>query len=594
MTFNVDGNRRSRQRHTRPAPRAGAVSAPADVEATTRRGSSLEMRHSLTTPPLTTPSPDASDVSRLEANASAARPVVVPGGGLGSVAAALRDRRAGRQLALLFLFTALHNFKPSEPFLVEHYASRGVPPRRAFRDVFPIFTYARLPALALVALGARRAGCKPVVFVGAVCACVTVAITLLPRLAPASLAASQVAVACSFASHQAFTALAFATLPRSRFPAFAHGAKAVAMASNCASALLGQIARTKSAVSVEALFYVSLATQAASLAPALAFRGETFREASETTASEPRAFAAAPSRHRDEDETDPAPALPNEDDGRPPPVSRSSRFLWRLSPRLSRPARWWCAWSVACSPSHAFVASNWQTLAAVARGARASNGYFLAAQYFTAGVASLLVGGATYARAGGEASWRRALVGSAGGMAALVFAVAALERANEASGGAEYEPWMTYLSLASFACAFEATSCVCAAAIAAGAMRGGEGDGDPYDGEDEDGDEEETSGDGGFVDLGEEEASRALLRPLAPGRGDVDASSGPFVGGRLATLFVALSAFGYLIETAFQTALDADGGTASLGARFGVHAAALALAAVGLFVASSRRGGARG
>ena len=182
---------------------------------------------------------------------------------------------------------------------------------------------------------------------------------------------------------------------------------------------------------------------------------------------------------------------------------------------------------------------------------------------------------------------------------------------------------MTYLSLASFACAFEATSCVCAAAIAAGAMRGGEGarageeprgggrtsrgedaapaegrawdgDGDPYDGEDEDGDEEETSGDGRFVDLGEEEASRALLRPLAPGRGDVDASSGPFVGGRLATLFVALSAFGYLIETAFQTALDADGGTASLGARFGVHAAALALAAVGLFVASSRRGGARG
>lgn len=581
------------------------------------------MRHSLTTPPLTTPSPDASDASRLDANASAARPVVVPGGGLGSVAAALRDRRAGRQLALLFLFTALHNFKPSEPFLVEHYASRGVPPRRAFRDVFPVFTYARLPALALVALGARRAGCKTVVFVGAVCACVTVAITLLPRLAPASLAASQVAVACSFASHQAFTALAFATLPRSRFPAFAHGAKAVAMASNCASALLGQIARTKSAVSVEALFYVSLATQAASLAPALAFRGETFREASETTASEPRAFAAAPSRHRDEDETDPAPALPNEDDGRPPPVSRSSRFLWRLSPRLSRPARWWCAWSVACAPSHAFVASNWQTLAAVARGARASNGYFLAAQYFAAGVASLLVGGAAYARAGGEASSRRALIGSAGGMAALVFAVAALERANEASGGAEYEPWMTYLSLASFACAFEATSCVCAAAIAAGAMRGGEGarageeprgggrtsrgedaapaegrawdgDGDPYDGEDEDGDEEETSGDGRFVDLGEEEASQALLRPLAPGRGDVDASSGPFVGGRLATLFVALSAFGYLIETAFQTALDADGGTASLGARFGVHAAALALAAVGLFVASSRRCGARG
>ena len=106
------------------------------------------MRHSLTTPPLTTPSPDASDASRLDANASAARPVVVPGGGLGSVAAALRDRRAGRQLALLFLFTALHNFKPSEPFLVEHYASRGVPPRRAFRDVFPVFTYARLPALA--------------------------------------------------------------------------------------------------------------------------------------------------------------------------------------------------------------------------------------------------------------------------------------------------------------------------------------------------------------------------------------------------------------------------------------------------------------
>ena len=50
------------------------------------------------------------------------------GGGIGGLMTALRDRGdggCGNQLAALLAFTALHNFKPSEPFLVEMYGHHG-------------------------------------------------------------------------------------------------------------------------------------------------------------------------------------------------------------------------------------------------------------------------------------------------------------------------------------------------------------------------------------------------------------------------------------------------------------------------------------
>ena len=51
-------------------------------------------------------------------------------GGLGALRAALSDNGdggggCGRQLALLLAFTVLHNFKPSEPFLVQMYRLHG-------------------------------------------------------------------------------------------------------------------------------------------------------------------------------------------------------------------------------------------------------------------------------------------------------------------------------------------------------------------------------------------------------------------------------------------------------------------------------------
>ena len=133
-----------------------------------------------------------------------------------------------------------------------------------------MFAYARLPALALVVLAARVVGCKPAVVFGATCACATVGATLaVPAAAP--LLASQALAAVSFAAHQAATGLAFATLPRERFPAAAHALKAVTMASNCVSALVGQLARETDAPLV-ALFLVSLVAQALSVLPAVAPR----------------------------------------------------------------------------------------------------------------------------------------------------------------------------------------------------------------------------------------------------------------------------------------------------------------------------------
>ena len=180
------------------------------------------------------------------------------GGGAGDIVAALRDPSSGRQLALLLLFTASQ--LQAQAFLVEFWRSRGVSTREAVARVLPVFAYARLPALALVVLAARVVGCKPAVVFGATCACATVGATLaVPAAAP--LLASQALAAVSFAAHQAATGLAFATLPEERFPAAAHALKAVTMASNCVSALVGQLARETDAPLV-ALFLVSLVAQA--------------------------------------------------------------------------------------------------------------------------------------------------------------------------------------------------------------------------------------------------------------------------------------------------------------------------------------------
>ena len=211
---------------------------------------------------------------------------------------------------------------------MEFWRSRGVSTREAVARVLPVFAYARLPALALVVLAARVVGCKPAVVFGATCACATVGATLaVPAAAP--LLASQALAAVSFAAHQAATGLAFATLPRERFPAAAHALKAVTMASNCVSALVGQLARETDAPLV-ALFLVSLVAQALSVLPAVALAPDVRVE-----------------RPPDEDDDE-------REDGRVGTLSLLGTIsLGTLGTSILVDPTFvlWCAWSVACAPA---------------------------------------------------------------------------------------------------------------------------------------------------------------------------------------------------------------------------------------------------
>ena len=467
------------------------------------------------------------------------------GGGAGDIVAALRDPSSGRQLALLLLFTALHNFKPSEPFLVEFWSSRGVSTREAVARVLPVFAYARLPALALVVLATRVVGCKPTVVVGATCACATVAATLaVPASAP--LLASQALAAVSFAAHQAAAGLAFATLPPERFPAAAHALKAVTMASNCVSALVGQLAR-EAEVPLVALFLVSLVAQALSAVPAAALAPDEDDER----------------RRLDRDE---------HEDGRVgtfPLGTLGTSIL--ADPTLAL----WCAWSVACAPAHASAASSWQALARLpgADGeARNRNGYFLAAQYAAAGFISVRVGGMAYRDARHE---RRG--GGRGEAAALTLSPAAMAAAAAAAASANGSPAVVYPALAAFDCAFEATSCVCAANIAARARDAADrasartGSSSPSRARDhvqvdDDDDDDETT---------------TATAPLLDRRASMTSRSthGSF-GASATALFACLSAAGYVVGTAAQAA--ADGARLSAEGRMLGVAGGLLLAAVAL------------
>ena len=154
-----------------------------------------------------------------------------PGGGLRGILRASRDPSSGPRLRRLLLFASLREFKPSEPFLVELYESRGFGTETLTNDVFPAWTHARLPALVLVCAVAARFGCRRAVILGTACGMVTVGMTATFALfamnamnadamnadAPTVLGvpalkwarASQVFAAVAFASHQAFLGIAF-------------------------------------------------------------------------------------------------------------------------------------------------------------------------------------------------------------------------------------------------------------------------------------------------------------------------------------------------------------------------------------------------
>jgi len=257
-----------------------------------------------------------------------------PGGGLRGILRASRDPSSGPRLRRLLLFTSLREFKPSEPFLVELYESRGFGTETLTNDVFPAWTHARLPALLLVCAVAARFGCRRAVILGTACGMVTVGMTATLVLfkpgamnaddAPTVLGvpalkwarASQVFAAVAFASHQAFLGIAFSdssneasaeaaeargfrggtreqrerlvyeTSPASpsrirgvsvygdavtrTFPAVAHGVKAATLLATCVSALLGQ-ALARFGAPLASLLALTFATQTGSLLVARAF-----------------------------------------------------------------------------------------------------------------------------------------------------------------------------------------------------------------------------------------------------------------------------------------------------------------------------------
>ena len=365
-----------------------------------------------------------------DAPSTSGRPPSFPGGGLRGILRASRDPSSGPRLRRLLLFTSLREFKPSEPFLVELYESRGLGAGTLTNDVFPAWTHARLPALVFVCAVAARFGCRRAVILGTACGMVTVGMTAafalfaramnadaptvlgVPALAWAR--ASQVSAAVAFASHQAFLGIAFshpsadasfdeASASRGTrgeavtrtFPAVAHGVKAATLLATCVSALLGQ-ALARFGAPLASLLALTFATQTGSLLVARAFEKDISISGEEAL---PRTL---PRTSHAVDEGNEGNRLLGSASGseavfqeRTSVVGSNRRRFAKRTPRLfffgaraffrasylaSRAivadpsVAAWCLWSVASAPTHAFVAANWQTLVTETPGCEETRG----------------------------------------------------------------------------------------------------------------------------------------------------------------------------------------------------------------------------
>ena len=377
-----------------------------------------------------------------DAPSTSGRPPSFPGGGLRGILRASRDPSSGPRLRRLLLFTSLREFKPSEPFLVELYESRGLGAGTLTNDVFPAWTHARLPALVFVCAVAARFGCRRAVILGTACGMVTVGMTAafalfaramnadaptvlgVPALAWAR--ASQVFAAVAFASHQAFLGIAFShpsadasfdeasaegsetrgeAVTRT-FPAVAHGVKAATLLATCVSALLGQ-ALARFGAPLASLLALTFATQTGSLLVARAFEKDISISGEEAL---PRTL---PRTSHAVDEGNEGNRLLGSASGseavfpeRTSVVGSNRRRFAKRTPRsfffgaraffrasylasraiVADPSvAAWCLWSVASAPTHAFVAANWQTLVTETPGCEETRGDETGAKTFAFG-----------------------------------------------------------------------------------------------------------------------------------------------------------------------------------------------------------------
>ena len=139
------------------------------------------------------------------------------------------------------------------------------------------------------------------------------------------------------------------------------------------------------------------------------------------------------------------------------------------------------------------------------------------------------------------------------------------------------------LALLAFNCVFEATSCVCAANVGRHARAAAEEEEEEEEGAEEEEEEEEVGAEN------EEESAESYARLGSSREEEARIDSGldrprlDAFGGRVTTLFVMISAAGYLVE-AVLIRLCGWAGRGGLGSRdrFLVHAAWLALVGCGL------------
>ena len=473
--------------------------------------------------PLAEPTADASagsasgDDAHDDAPSTSGRPPSSPSGGLRGILRALRDPSCGPRLRRLLLFTSLREFKPSEPFLVELYETRGLTSGALTHDVFPSWTHARLPALILVCAFAARLGCRRAVILGTVSGMVTVGMTVsfalfvkahvskegqaeheaasdedqheealyvfgVPALAWVRL--SQAFAAFAFASHQAFLGIAFSTpspSPRSYATTYVSAPYVSRIGTETRfdprrireeKELVENASKTFPATShgVKAATLLSTCVSAVigqallrSNAPLVSLFAITFLTqmgslivvlCSFTEEEETRV-----SRADEDDEVD-APSL----------IDVLRRTVRASRAIVSDPSvAAWCLWSVASAPTHAFVAANWQTLVADAGGGDETKtrafayGAWLAAQKAAAFLATLFVGAFAYGalvRNKGTSSPLAAtttLASCSFSLGALSFSLLGASFARRETGVAVF---VTF-----FFCVFEATSSVCAAAV---------------------------------------------------------------------------------------------------------------------------------
>ena len=481
------------------------------------------------------------------------------GGGWRASVAALTHPSSGRQLRLLVAFVLLHNFKPSEPFLVEwltthHGGAAGMSTRDVYARLFPVFTYSRVPSLAAIALASGAFGPKASVVLGAACALTTVVITVSCRRSFAALAASQATVALSFASHHALLGLVFSTVDPADHPAAAHATKAATMASCALSALCGQAMRSWMNAPLAALFVTSAIAQAAAVVAASAL-----------VPSPGLCGALRPFR--------PGASSRSSRRGRPVrnPYPTPLGGAWRLPTSGRCAIRAWSAWSVGCAPAHSFAATDWQTLVKRAPGA---NGWFSATQYACAGAAAMVAGDLAYRDDRDDDRGRR-LPGFSG------VALTSTHFAASVAFAAGWRDVAAMLALLAFDCVFEATSCVCAANIGRHARAVAEEEEEEEEVEEEEEEEvgveneEESAGTSARLGSSREEEARINSRLDRP---RLDA-----FGGRVTTLFVMISAAGYLMEAVLIRLCSwADRGGLGIQDRFLVHAAWLAIVGCGL------------